>query len=197
MGNFVAAKEAADAIEHLAKCDTTDRVYDLLDETEERVYSTAAPDLRAVAEKLEIYWGEELFSEEDYVAPYKQRIIGDIRRTHLLNADVDNEDASGGMDLQRIAKEWATALAEYNHYVELLEARQSDRQQHSKTSDLVALRVETENKLLSLHAPNLSAVIRKLELLWSGDDRYDPASEAADQHRILRDLHCLEWLVAS
>jgi hypothetical protein len=197
MENFVAAKEAADAIAHLADCDATSRIDDLLDDVRQSVFSTAAPDLGALAEKLEVYWGEELFAEDDYVASYKATIVGDIRRIRLLNLGIDNEDASGGMDLERVAAQWADALQEYNLHAQFIEAGPSDRWKYSKKSDLVALKDDAEAKLLSLYAPNLAAVIRKLELLWSGDDRFDPSFEAADQGRILRDLHRLESQMVS
>lgn len=190
MDNFVAAKEAVDAIEHLADCDATDRIRDLLDDVVQSVYSTASPDLGALAEKLEIYWGEELFAEEDYVASYKARIVGDIRRIRLLSAGIDNEDASGGMDLEKIAADWASALQEYHQHAQFFEAGPPERWQYSKKSDIVALKDEAEAKLLSLHAPNLAAVIRKLELLWA-DDRFDRASHYC-RCCILRDLHRLE-----
>lgn len=195
MENFVAAKEAADAIAHLADCDATNRIHDLLDDVTQSVYSTAAPNLGALAEKLEVYWGEELFAEDDYVASYKQRIIGDIRRNHLLAAGVGNEDASGGMDIEQAATDWADALQEYNQHAQFLEAGPSDRWQFSKKSDIVALKDEAEANLFSLNAPNLAAVIRKLELLWA-DDRFDRVSHYC-RCCILRDVHRLECQIAS
>jgi hypothetical protein len=195
MDNFVAAKQAVDAIEHLADCDATDRIHDLFDDVVQRVNLTAAPDLRAIAEKLEVHWGEELFAEDDYIASYKQRIIGDIRRNHLLAAGIDNEDASGGMDLACMTAEWADALQEYNQHAQFLEAGPSDRWLYSKKSDLVALKDEAKAKLLSLHAPNVTAVIRKLELLWA-DDRFDRVSHYG-RCCILRDLHRLECEIES
>src|SRR6266542_613234 len=170
--NFVAAKEAVGAVAHFADCDVTNRIHDLLNDVEQSVYSTTAPDLGAVAEKLEVYWGEELFAADDYVAFYKRRIIGDIRRNHLLIAGFDNEDASGGMDLQRVAAEWADALQEHNQYAQFLEAGPSEWRQYSKQSDMVAWKNESEAKLPALPAPNIAAVNRKLELLWA-DDRFD------------------------
>src|SRR5687768_6477914 len=116
MQNFVAAKEAAESITHLADCDAIDRIYDLLDEVEQSVLSTTAPHLGAVAEKLEILWSEELFDEADPVASYKRKVIGDIRRINLLNLGVDNEEASGGMDLQGIAADWAEAVQQYERH---------------------------------------------------------------------------------
>lgn len=193
--NFDAAKKAADAIEHLADCDATDRIHDLLDNATQSMYLTAIPDLGALAEKLEIVWKEELSSEGDYVASYKQRIIGDIRRNHLLAVGVDNEDASGGMDLGRVATAWADALQEYNQHAQCLETGPSDRSQYIKKSDIVALKDKAEAKLLSLDAPNLAAIIRKLELLWA-DERFDSVSHYC-RCCIVRDLHRLECQIAN
>jgi hypothetical protein len=75
----------------------------------------------------------------------------------------------------------------------------SDRWKFSKKSDFLALKDEAVEKLLSLHAPDLAAVIRKIELLWK-DDRFDPVFDRVSHHSrccILRDLHRFECQIAS
>ena len=154
--NLEAAQAAATAVQGLRFCHARQRIMAMLGEAADLFFDTPSPTLGAVAEKLQIQWGDELFTD-DGDADHKRIVVGDIRRLERIHAGVEEPEASGGMDLVRIASEWTSALQEY-------------------TSQEAAPDVQA--KLLSKRAPDLNAVIKKLELLGSGPR----------QPSILRDL---------
>jgi len=142
--NFVAAQAAAAAVKQLNPCDVRERVLALLDDAADTFFSTPAPSLGALAQKLENYWGEELFAD-DGEAKHKRIIVGDIRRLERVHAGLEEPDANGGMDPVRIASDWTGALHAYT---------QCDRS------------AKLQAQLLSKPAPDLYAVLKKLELFW-------------------------------
>jgi len=105
-------------------------------------------------------------------------------------AGVEPEEASGGKDLKKVASDFADAARKYDHYVELRREGPSDKWGASTTSDITTLLDEAESKMLSLSAPNLAAVEKKLAALWI-DDRYDPIEATTAHVTILRDLRRL------
>lgn len=102
-------------------------------------------------------------------------------------AGVEEPDASGGLEMGKVAREWTDALRQHDHWTQLLREGPSDLWGESKHSDIVALQDEAAATLLSLSAPHLIAVITKLEILWA-DQRFDPGHETVDHLLILQDL---------
>jgi hypothetical protein len=185
---YAAAEAAAAAVADHPESATRDQVIGMLYENADALFTLAAPTLGDVAQKLTTYWGEKVFDDDTYGADFKRIIIGDIRRIERQLAGVAEPDASGGMDLERIASEWAKAIAEFDHWSTLLAEGPSEKWGASQSGDIVAMMDEAEAIALSLPAPHLDAVVKKLTMIWNGDDRYDPSDDAVEHALIMRDL---------
>jgi hypothetical protein len=183
-----AAEVAAAAVVDLPESATRDQIIGMLYETADALFALAAPTLGDVVRKLTTYWGEKVFDDNTYGADFKRIIIGDIRRIGMQLAGVEEPDASGGMDLKRMATEWAKAIAEFDHWSTLLAEGPSEKWGASQSGDIVAMMDEAEAIALSLPAPHLDAVIKKLAMIWNGDDRFDPSDDAVEHALIMRDL---------
>ena len=186
--NHDAAEAALAAVKDNAECSVRHEIVALAAEAHDRLFRIPAPTIGALRRKLESFWGD-LF-EETYGNQFRRIIIGDTVRLELLLAGVDPEEASGGMDLKKVASDFAAAAREYDHYVELRREGPSKKWGASTTSDITALLDAAESKMLSLSAPNLAAVEKKLTALWI-DDRYDPIEATTAHVTILRDLRRL------
>jgi hypothetical protein len=186
--NHEAAQAALAAVEESRKCSVHDEIVALAAEAHDRLFRIPAPTLGALRRKLETFWGDVF--EETYGNQFRRIIIGDIVRLELLRAGVDPEEASGGMDLNKVASDFAEAAREYDHCAELRREGPSDKWGASTTSDITASLDEAESKMLSLSAPNLAAVEKKLAALWF-DRRYDPIETTTAHVTILRDLRRL------
>lgn len=147
-------------------------------------FGVAAPTLGGLRHKLEVYWGDVF--EDVHGNNFKRIAMGDLVRLELLHVGVDADEASGGMNLEKVASDWAAAAREYDHYVQLRSDARSDAGGTSSSIDVAALMGEAEAKLLSLSAPNLEAVETKLIILLGGD-RFDPIEDAI-AYLLLRDL---------
>lgn len=148
------------------------------------LFSAAAPTLGGLRFKLELYWGD-LF-EDLYGNDAKRIAVGDLVRLELLHAGIDAKDASGGMPPEKLTSDWADAALEYDRYVQLHRDAQTEAEGSSQWRDITAMMNEAEAKLLSLSAPNLGAVEKKLTILLGGD-RFDPIEDAI-AYLIQRDL---------
>jgi hypothetical protein len=186
--NHAAAEAALAAVKDHPQSSIRDDIVALAAEAHDRLFRIPAPTLRALRRKLESFWGD-LF-EDTYGNQFRRIIIGDTVRLELLLAGVDPEEASGGMDLKKVASDFDEAAREYDHYTELRREGPSDKWGASTTSDVTALLDQAESKMLSLSAPNLAAVEKKLTALWL-DDRYDPIEATTAHVTILRDLRRL------
>jgi hypothetical protein len=107
LSNFRAAKAAAAALKAHETGSIKDEVLALYDRAREDVFSIKPPTLGAVAQKLEIYWGERLFRQDVFGNEYRQKIVGDLRRIERMNAGVDEPDATGGLNVAKAADRWA------------------------------------------------------------------------------------------
>lgn len=186
--NHAAAEAALAAVKDLPQSGIRDDIVALAAEAHDRLFRIPAPTLGALRRKLESFWGD-LF-EDTYGNQFRRIIIGDTVRLELLLAGVDPHEASGGMDLKKVASDFAEAAREYDHYLELRREGPSKKWGASTTSDITALMDEAESKMLSLSAPNLAAIEKKLTALWV-DDRYDPIEATTAHVTILRDLRRL------
>lgn len=148
--NHHAAATAAATVQNHPDGEVRSNILVLAVTAADTFFNTPAPSLDAVAIKLEKYWGEALFDDADPHTAMRQIIVGDLRRIERLLAGVEEPDATGGMDLERVDHDWADALREYER------------------SEIAALKQRAETKLLSLRAPHLVDVLKKLELLWAG-----------------------------
>jgi hypothetical protein len=186
--NHAAAEAALAAVKDHPQSGIRDDIVALAAGAHNRLFRIPAPTLGALRRKLETFWGD-LF-EETYGNHFRRIIVGDTVRLELLLAGVDPEEASGGMDLKKVASDFDEAAREYDHYAELRREGPSDKWGASTTSDITALLDQAESKMLSLSAPNLAAVEKKLTALWV-DDRYDPIEATTAHVTILRDLRRL------
>ena len=182
------AEAASAAVKDHPQSRIRDDIVALAAEAHDRLFRIPAPTLGALRRKLETFWGD--VCEETYGNQFRRIIIGDTVRLELLLAGVDPEEASGGMDLKKVASDFAEAVREYDHYVELRREGPSDKWGVSTTSDITASLDEAECKMLSLSAPSLAAVEKKLAALW-GDERHGPIETTTAHVTILRVLRRL------
>ena len=108
-------------------------------------------------------------------------------RIELLLAGIDPYEASGRTDLDKVAADFSEAARENDHYVQLHREGPSEAWGTSSPIEIAALMGAAGAKLLSLSAPSLGAVEKKLTILF-GDDRFCEIDDAAAQALILRDL---------
>lgn len=183
-----AAEAALVALKDLAKSRVHDDIIALAAEAKDRLFRIPSPTISALRRKLETFWTD--LWEETPAADAKRGIIGDLTRIELLLLGAGPEEVAVGMDLKRVASDFAAAARDYDHYVELHREGPSDKWGASTTSDIVALMDQAEAKMLSLPAPNLPAVEKKLTAMWI-DQRYDPIEATTAHVTILRDLRRL------
>jgi hypothetical protein len=183
--DYDAAKAAAGAVDAHRPGRVRDDVLALATEAVDRVCRVPAPTLGGLRQKLEVHWAD--LSDDTYGADFKRIIVGDLTRLELLLAGVDPYDASGGMDLDKLAADFTEAAREYDHHVQLRRDGPSEAWGTNSSSDITALIDQMEAKLLSMSAPNLGAIEKKLTILFGGD-RFPETDGAVAQALILRDL---------
>lgn len=180
-----AAEAAAAAIKDHPQCSVRD-VVAIAAETVDQVYLVPASTLGGLRRKLELLWATELW-DETYGTDFRHTMIGDLVRLEMLLAGVDPEEASGGMDLDKVGTDFSDAASEYDHCVHLHHGGPSEAYGASSSSDLAAIVDEAETKLLSLSSPNLGGVEKKLTILF-GDNSFSRIDNSAVHALILRDL---------
>ena len=185
--DYKIAKAASDAVAEKPASRVRDHVNDMLDAARQAIFALAAARLGSVAEKLMVYWGDQLFQDDWYGVGWRRMCVGDLRRIEMQIAGIEEPDASGGMDMEKVARDWTDAFHQLDHWDQLLAEGPSDRWGESTQSDILALKDEAEGALLSLPAPDLLAVIKKLETLWM-DQRFDVVDDTSGHLLIMRDL---------
>lgn len=185
--DYATSKAAARAIKDHPPCPAQDCINKVFGNAVDAIFAIAAPTLGGVTKKLEVCWGELLFQDDCDGVDWRRMCVGDLRRIEMQLAGIEEAEASGGMDMQNVARNWIDALRQHNHWAQLLAEGPSDRWGHSKQSDILALKDEAEAALLSLPAPHLLAVIKKLETFWT-DQRFDGVDNAANHLLIMSDL---------
>ena len=192
--NLAVAQTAYAAVEGTPPCPARIEIERTIRTAKERLYSTPAPDLNAVTTKLATLWNEEELWGTDLMCPHRRRILGDLKRLQLTLAGIPEHEASG-RSFEQVADnnaKWITTLREHAQYEQLLMEGSSEAWTTSSASDLVDLIDGAADELLSLAAPSLEAVARKLQILWE-DELYDPLYSFAC-NAIIGDLRQLAHL---
>ena len=181
--DYEVAKAAADAVADKPACQLREHIFEAYGDAAKAIEHSAAPDLKALVEKLHVYWRAVDLTDGSFGNSFRRKIVGDLIRLDLLLAGIDSEKASGGMDLQKVVSDWTEASREYDRCAQL-------RRDLSSESDVAALANEAQERMLSRPAPNLHAVEKKLTAIWA-DERFDPVSNSTAHCRILGDLRDL------
>jgi hypothetical protein len=181
---YEAAVAAADAVEDHPSSYVREQIFRTLADAVDEVLVIAASTLRDVRHKLEVYWGD--LDDDDYGNDWKRIVLGDLMRLYMLECGLSWDEASGKMDLPKVQADWTAAAADYDRYV----AHIGEDRLASSVANATALAGDAEERLLSIPAPDVSAVIKKLTTLWS-DERFDPVRTSAGHAQILRDLRRL------
>lgn len=185
--NHDAAEVALAAVKDLPQSGIRNDIVALAAEAHDRLFRIPAPTLGALRRKLEWFW--DIWAQT-YGTNFKRIILGDLTRIELLLAGVHPEDASGGMNLKKVASAFREAALEYDRYLEFRRQVPSEKWGESTTSDIAARLGQAAAKVLSLPAPNLAAVEKKLAAMWV-DERFDPIEATTVHVMIMRDLHRL------
>jgi hypothetical protein len=189
-GNRAVAEMAWSAVAGETDCPARQRTALTLEDAARLLVLTPAPTTRALIEKLTMLWAESI-DEPDTVGSWKRKVIGDLRRIELTAAGIKEEEAAGRATRTATAgnQQWVAALREHKQYEDMLMEGPSERWGSSSAADLVAIMDEAEAELLSMSAPTLPGVAKKLEFLWQ-DERFDEV-EGSIYTAIFRDLNRL------
>jgi hypothetical protein len=181
-----AAEAAAAAVKNHSTGRVRKDVVALAAEAADRLYRVPAPTLGGLRRKLLVLWATKFWEETCGVDP-KRILVGDLTRLEMLHAGVDPYEASGGMDLEKIASDFTEAAWEYDRCIQLHRAGHSEARSTNSAGDIAACLDKARAKLLSLPAPNLGAVEKKLTILFD-DDHFSEIDDAAAHILILRDV---------
>lgn len=179
VAEYRVASIAAEAIEEHGWSRVRDQIKDILAEATDAVLAHPAPSLGGVALKLHLSWlALDLYDEQS--GSWRRKMIGDLRRNEMLLAGVPADEAIGGLDLAGVRQKWDEAIGHYDHQLRLL----SDDAAYA-----VAVKAleAAEAEVFTLPAPDVAAVIRKLEIFWS-DDRFDDVDDVELHDGIIDDL---------
>lgn len=168
LANHEAAHAAALAMQELQDCRVRNEIFELAAGAAERLFRVPSPTIGALRVKLETLFGESIW-DEDEGGNIRRTVIGDLRRLELLLAGAEPHEASGGMDLSKLAADWAEAASKYS--------------KSASPAEKSAL----ATSLLQLSAPDLAAVEAKLMILAASDDYVDRFA-ACNLVQIIRDL---------
>jgi hypothetical protein len=189
--NFTVASKAWNAVREDDQCPARAKAARGLLEAQSKVFATPAPSLGGVRKKLEIWWGEGLYSET--IPSHLNRIVlGDLSRLELEAAGATELEASGrsSEDAAEHFAEWQSTLAEYAELEKLLLEGPSPSWEGRDADEIINAMDFAAAGLLKLPAPNIYGLIRKLEMRWE-DERFDEVGNAALYVQIQRDLHRL------
>lgn len=189
--NHTVASKAWNAVRADEECAARGKAARGLLEAQSKVFATPALSLGGVRKKLEIWWGEGLFSET--IPSHLNRIVlGDLTRLELVAAGATELEASGRSpeEAAKQVADWQSTLAEHAELAHLLEEGPSPRWDGRSADEIINAMDFAAADLLKLPAPNIYGLIRKLEMRWE-DERFDEIGNAALYVQILRDLHRL------
>lgn len=189
--NLTVAKMAWVAVKRDLECSAGQQVAMALDDAKNVLYSTPAPNLGAVADKLTLWGGESLF-DDGYEAMLNRKVIGDLRRLGLKAVGCSEKEASGRTpeEAAQQADAWRAALDEYHELLRLFVEGPSPRWGKSDAGDMVSALDCAAGTLLELPAPSIGGVCQKMELLWE-DERWDEDGAGIFYLNIMHDLHRL------
>lgn len=189
--NYSVASKAWNAVREDNQCPARAKAARGLLEAQSKVFATPALTLGGVRKKLEIWWGEEIYSET--IPSHLNRIVlGDLTRLELEAAGATELEASGRSpeDAAKHLAEWQSTLTEYAELEKLLLEGPSPSWEGRDADEIINAMDFAAAGLLKLPAPNVYGLIRKLEMRWE-DERFDEVGNAALYVQILRDLHRL------
>lgn len=189
--NLTVAQRAWAAVEPEEDCSVRQHVALALEDACNGVFTTAAPDIEAVIDKLMLWWGETLF-DDSYGSSLNRNVIGDLRRIQMLEAGVSETEAYGRSPVQvaELTAAWHSALAAYHERERLFVEGPSPRWEGRDTASIVEAMDSAAGELLVLPAPNLGGVIQKLEILWE-DNHFESEEDGLMCFHALRDLNRL------
>ena len=179
--DYQVAKAAAEAVAIKPACRVREQIFETFAETVRTIQHTPAPDLKALVEKLQVYWRAGDLTDGSYGNDFRRKIIGDLRRIALQRAGVDEPGASGRTDPLEIQRRWTDAFGDYEHYSQRIP-------QGASGTDNLASKDDAEALLLSLPAPNVAAVITKLEILWQDQDWFGSIADTSLHAGIVGEL---------
>jgi hypothetical protein len=179
--DYQVAKTAAEAVSIKPACRVRELIFETFAETVRTIQHAPAPNLNALVEKLHVYWRAGDLGDGSYGNDFRRKIIGDLRRIALERAGVDGPEASGRLDPLEIQRRWADAFRDYEHCSQLISEGASD-------TDNLASKDDAEALLLSLPAPNVAAVITKLEILWQDQDWFGSVADTSLHAGIIGEL---------
>jgi hypothetical protein len=194
--NSVAAA-AWEAVREQPNCAARTQVANVALAARDILYSTSAPSLEAVAEKISTWFGEALFND-DFEMLCHCRVTGDLRRIARQAAGLDEFEASGRSHEKAAldAVEWRETLANYKEEELLYLEGPSPRWGVRDAADILAVKDYLKGVLLELPAPNVAGVIFKLEMLWE-QHSFQTDSGGAFLVELKRDLNSLiPWVEA-
>lgn len=189
--NYSVANKAWNAVRDDDQCSARGKAARGLLEAQSKVFAIPALSLSGVRKKLEIWWGEALYSET--IPGHLNRIVmGDLTRLALEAAGATELEASGRSPEEAANQltEWQSTLAEYAELEKLLVEGPSARWEGRDADEIISAMDFAAAGVLKLPAPNIYGLIRKLEMRWE-DERFDEVGNAALYVQILRDLHRL------
>jgi len=169
LAEYKAGLAAAAALRDHFETRIRDDILNLAADASQRLFRAPAPTLAAIREKVEAAYGESIWDETGW-GSQRRRIVGDLWRIEMLLAGVDPAEAAGGMDLNKVAADWSEAANDYDSKPGL------SREQS-----------EAGERLLTLAAPDLAAVAKKLQFLLAIDESEDVEMTVA-LAQILRDV---------
>jgi hypothetical protein len=187
--NYWVASKAWNAVRDDDQCPARGKAARGLLEAQNKVFATPALSLGGVRKKLEIWWGEALYSET--IPSHLNRIvIGDLTRLELEAAGATELETSGRSpeEAAKQLTEWQSKLAEYAELEKLFVEGPSPRWEGRDAGEMINAMDFAAAVLLKLPAPNIYGLIRKLEMRWE-DERFDEVGNAALYVQVLRDLH--------
>lgn len=189
--NHTVAHRAWSIVDLEEDCPARQQVALTLEDARTKLFTAPVPDIAALIEKLQIWWGEALW-DNNYESDCNRRVIGDLRRIQLELAGADDREASGRSPKQAAADlaAWQAALAELLEQERLLMEGRSLRWEDREAGDIVDAIFSATDELLPLPAPNLAGVIKKLELIWEAD-RFETIEEGSIYVHVMRDLNGL------
>lgn len=187
LADYEAADAAFVAIRDHPRSRSGDQISALATESARQLFQAPAPTIGAVRRKLECLWGD--LSPDTCATKFKRIIIGDLRRIELLRLGVDPYEASGGMDLHKLGSDFSEVSQEFDRCVQARGNCRSDVPGGSAVTGSAQVE-DAEARMLSLSAPDLVAVEKKLTAMWRSD-RYGPNDETNARVAIIQDLHRL------
>lgn len=189
--NVAVADAAWEAVKGETHCAARRNIADIALAARENFYSTPAPDLGSVANKIYTWFGEAIYGESVEMSRH-QRVIGDLNRIALQAAGVDEAEITGRTldELAQDTAEWRDTLASYQTEQQLYLEGPSPRWNGRDAADIIAVRDYFVGALLDLSAPTLAGVILKLELIWENHSEGTRAG-GAFLVELMRDINSL------